>query len=276
MSDGDFATAAPRPRHLGPEYASQFADEEVALAYGCRPPYPEEAARVVAGLMRGPRRRVLELGAGSGDFTVLLAPRVERVTAVEPAAAMRRIGERRTAGAGGRVEWRATSAEAFRPDHPHELAVAAESLHWMEWEQVLPRIADGLPPGGLLALVDRTLAEAPPWEPELRRLIARASTNRHYRPLDLIAELERRGLYRPAGELQTEPQEFRQSVRDYVESFHSRNGFSRARMAPEAAEAFDSAVEALVVPHAPGGELRLRTTATVSWGHPRRRAGVRP
>jgi hypothetical protein len=32
---------------------------------------------------------------------------------------------------------------------------------------------------------------------------------------------------------------FEQSIDDYIESFHSRNGLSRERMSPEQADAFD-------------------------------------
>ena len=67
--------------HLAAEYAAQFGDEEVAAAYRYRPPYPAEAFAIVERLL-GPRPRVvLELGAGTGDFTVGLAPLVDSLVA---------------------------------------------------------------------------------------------------------------------------------------------------------------------------------------------------
>ncbi len=41
----------PKPKHLGPEYAAQFADRSVVTAYRHRPPYPAEVFDVLAGLI---------------------------------------------------------------------------------------------------------------------------------------------------------------------------------------------------------------------------------
>ena len=97
----------PKPAHLGPEYGAQFSDESVAVAYAHRPPYPAEAFELVEPLL-GPRpRRVLELGAGSGDFTVGLAPLVEALEAVEPSRPLRERGRARLPD----VSWHAVAAE---------------------------------------------------------------------------------------------------------------------------------------------------------------------
>ena len=105
-----------RPRHLWADHGSQFEDAGVASAYRRRPPYPAETMRVVVDLLASSDAKVLELGAGSGDLTAPLADRVSSVTAVEPSAAMRSLGERRTQLARGRVAWSARSAETFVPD----------------------------------------------------------------------------------------------------------------------------------------------------------------
>ena len=66
----------------------------------------------------------------------------------------------------------------------------------------------------------------------------------------------------------TEPyssSDFEQPVAAFIESIHSRNGFSRARMAPEAAAAFDADVFELLRPHAPDGVVRRKTYCTVTW-----------
>jgi hypothetical protein len=59
-----------KPEHLGAEYAAQFGDEEVAAAYQHRPPYPTETFAIVEPLLGPKPRCVLELGAGTGDFTI--------------------------------------------------------------------------------------------------------------------------------------------------------------------------------------------------------------
>jgi hypothetical protein len=49
------------------------------------------------------------------------------------------------------------------------------------------------------------------------------------------------------------------SAEAYIESFHSRNGFSRQRMAPEMADAFDTAVHALVTQSYPDGIFEVQS-----------------
>ena len=42
---------APKPKHLGPDYGSQWQDAEMARVYPCRPPYPDETYEVLASLL---------------------------------------------------------------------------------------------------------------------------------------------------------------------------------------------------------------------------------
>ena len=55
----------------------------------------------------------------------------------------------------------------------------------------------------------------------------------------------------------TDTIDFEQPLDAFIDSIHSRNGFSRARISKGAAEAFDAEVEALIRPHAPDGVVRL-------------------
>jgi hypothetical protein len=140
----------------------------------------------------------------------------------------------------------------------------------MDWAVVLPRIAAALRPGAFLAIADgRALADVP-WSADLAPLIARYSTNREFRPYDLVAELTRRGLFGEVGRHRTRPAAFEQSVDDYVESFHTRNGFSRERMTPRAANEFDDALRALILPHCADGRIRGETRISLVWGSPSR------
>ena len=65
----------------------------------------------------------------------------------------------------------------------------------------------------------------------------------------------------------TEPIAFVQSIDDYVDSIHARNGFSRDRMAPEAAAEFDAKVKALLQARYPDG-LQGEIRSSVVWGKP--------
>ena len=173
-------TRRAKPKHLAAEFAAQFGDEEVAAAYRHRPPYPPVAFAIVEPLLGPHPRCVLELGAGTGDFTIGLAPRVDSLIAVEPSRAMLERGLHRDGAVGAHVEWLAMAAEDYTFDRQYSAVVAAEALHWLDWYRVLPRLAESLAPSGHLILVERTLAQPLPWEPDLRGLIREHSPNRDY------------------------------------------------------------------------------------------------
>ncbi len=264
------AHGAPRgkPRHLAAEYAAQFGDEEIAAAYRYRPPYPPETFVIVERLLGTPPRLVLELGAGTGDFTIGLAPRVDELIALEPSAPMRERGLARTATLSHRVTWLPTTAEDYGFDRRYSAVVAAEAIHWLDWDHVMPRIGASLVPAGHLILVERKLAEPPPWDERLRALIREYSTNRDYVPYDMVTELETRGLIVVGGQIRTGAVLHRQTCDDYIESFHSRNGFSRARLQPARAREFDNELKTLVDPLCPDGTVQLSVQARIAWGRP--------
>jgi trans-aconitate methyltransferase len=257
----------PKPKHLGPEYAAQFADRGVVEAYRFRPPYPDQVFDVLAGLAGDEPRAVLDAGCGRGEIARPLVGRVGRVDAIDVSQPMIEAGRRLPRGDHPNLSWIHGPVETAPLRPPYALVVAGESLHWMEWAVVMPRFRAALSPRGLLALVDRSTTPNP-WDAAVLDVIGRFSTNRGFQPYDLLHELTARDLFRLEGEERTATVPFRQSVEDYVESFHSRNGLSRERMGAEAASAFDAAVRACVLAHRPGGDLELDITGVVRWGQP--------
>jgi len=256
----------PKPVHLRPEYAAQFQDAAIVAAYPTRPPYPAAVFARLRALLVGPAV-ALDVGCGTGDIARRLAPLVDRLDAVDASTGMIAAGQRLPGGDAPNLRWLLGAMEDAPLDPPYGLIVAGESLHWMDWQIVLPRLRAALAPGARLVLVARQ--EAPsPWSDELLALIVRYSTNRGFQPYDLIEELTSRGLFQLAGAAQTEAEPFRQSVADYIESIHSRNGFSRDRMSPEAAAAFDAAAHDLIAPYAPDDMVALRILAVLRWGQP--------
>ena len=256
-----------KPAHLAPEFGGQFADAAIARAYCARAPYPRETPALLESLCPPGPRRVLELGCGSGDLSLLLAPHVDWLDAVDPSPPMLRLARERAGTGAANVRWIESSAEDLVGDGAYALVVAAESLHWMEWSVVLPRIRGWLAPGAVLAIAARA-HEPLPWDRELRALIATHSTNRAFQPYDLVRELSQRKLFRELGRRSTAREPFEQSVDDHVESFHSRNGFSRDRMSTESAVAFDEGLRRAVLAHAPDGIVRMQSSTLVVWGEP--------
>jgi SAM-dependent methyltransferase len=106
-----------------------------------RPGWPDEIAEV-GGLPAD--SHVVDLGAGTGKLTEVLARRFARVTAVEPDDAMRAL----IAG-----EALAGSAEEIPlPDDSVDGVFCAEAFHWFDWPVALREIARVLRPRGVLVL----------------------------------------------------------------------------------------------------------------------------
>ncbi len=167
------------------------------------------------------------------------------------------------------LRWVQARAEEFRPDTRYFLIVAAESFHWMEWQEVLSWIPEALLPGAFLCLVSGREIAPVPWAAALSRLVARYATNREYRPYDLVSELSERELFAEVGRVVTGAVGCEQPIDSYVESFHTRSGLSPERMSATAAEAFDDALRRLVVAYCPDGMVCGQTTATLVRAEPR-------
>ena len=101
-----------------------------ALYADCRPSYPPALAEALAEISPA-RGLALDCGCGSGQLSVLLAKRFERVEATDASAAQ--IGQ---AIAHPKVTYRVAPAEASGlGDASCDLVVAAQAVHWFD----LPR-----------------------------------------------------------------------------------------------------------------------------------------
>ncbi|HZU13846.1 MAG TPA: class I SAM-dependent methyltransferase [Chloroflexota bacterium] len=255
------------------DLAATFEDRDVAASYRLRPPYPPETFEILAGLITGGRRHVLDLGCGTGFVARPLAPLTDQVDAVDVSAAMIAEGKNLPGGDDPRLNWIVGRAEDVELHPPYDLVTAGDSLHWMDWEVVLPRLAGILSPDGMLAIlsvVGYVAFEDPAMRDGLLALLRRYSTYKEYRPdFDLVAELERRELFREHGRTETAPVSFRQPADDYVASFHARASLTRERMDPPDAAAFDDALRQLVLERI-GPTVELNVRATIVWGKPLR------
>lgn len=257
----------PKPKHLGPEYAAQFQDRSVVIAYEHRPPYPVEVFDILIGLITDGPRAVLDVGCGTGKLARKLVERVDRVDAVDWSQAMIEMGKQLPGGDHPKLAWIHGRAEDASLHPPYALIVAGASLHWMDWYIVLPRFRKMLTSHGYLAITGDGWLPSP-WDAEVQQIIPHYSTNQDYQPYNLVEELTWRGLFETVGAQETAPVRFIQSIDSYIESFHARNGFSRERMSREAAAAFDAAIKEVVLPFAEDGQIELQLVSTVAWGKP--------
>ena len=133
-----------------------------------RPSYPLRSLGMLTdALDLGPGKTVLDLGAGTGKFTRLLALTGARVIAVEPVAAMRE----RLAEVLPQVTVTAGLAEATGlPEQSVDVVVVAQAWHWFDAPAALAEAARVIRPEGALALVWNTLDLSVPWVAEYSQI----------------------------------------------------------------------------------------------------------
>ncbi len=257
----------PKPKHLGVEYAVQFQDQSIVDAYQYRPPYPDELFEILLALITDEPRAVLDLGCGRGDVARELVAHVERVDAVDFSHFMLARGKQLPHGDHPQLHWIFGRVEDVALHPPYALITAGESFHWFAWDVVIPRLHNLLTPHGYLALFGREAAPNP-WNAAVMESIRRFATNKDFQPYSTLEELQKRNLFALRGTKVTAPYQFVQSVEDYIESFHSRNGFSRERMGVKQAAAFDAELQHILAPYQIEGKITLQVSVTVNWGKP--------
>jgi len=256
-----------KPAFLDGSQALAFADAGTAAAYRHRPGYPPELFGRLAALMPAGNRTVLDLGCGTGFLARPLAEIARRVDAVDLSAEMIAAGRRLPGGDRPNLHWTVAAAERFASPHRYGLVTAGESLHWMDWEALLPRLRDRLEPDGWLAVVDLRPADEP-WSDAVRAAVVRHSVNAaERRRYDTARELAARGLFREHGRAATAPVRRVQSVDDYAESFHARSSLARSRLSAATALAFGQEVRD-VFRRAGLAVVRQDWTAELVWGRP--------
>lgn len=257
-----------KPKHLSLTYAEQFKERSVVAAYKHRPPISALVFDQLLHLMVDEPRVVLDVGCGTGAIARPLAPRVDRVDAVDFSPAMIEAGRQLPNGAHPHLRWIEGSVEHAPLAPPYALIVAAHSLHWMDWSVVMPRFRSLLSNHGVVAIVAQEQTRQP-WDSALLSdLIPRYSTNQDFVAYNLVDELTKRQLFRRQGEYATPPLPFQQSIADYVEAIHSRNGFSRERMTAANAQAFDHAVTQILTRAYPDGIVQIEVIDQIIWGQP--------
>jgi len=134
-----------------------------------RPGYPAAAvAHLVTALGLGPGTTVVDVAAGTGKLTRLLAPSGARVIAVEPVAEMRDLLERSSKG----VEVVDALVERLPlGDASADAATVAQAFHWFDGPAALAELSRVLRPGGGLAVVYNQRDRATPWLAEVNALV---------------------------------------------------------------------------------------------------------
>jgi len=141
---------------------------EVAEAYQqARPTYPTHAVRWLLDV--APGREVLDLAAGTGKLTRVIAEQGCSVTAVEPLDEMRAQLQH----AYPNVRAVAGSAEQIPlEDDSVDAVLVGQAFHWFDPERALPEIDRVLRPWGVLGLLWNIRDDSIGWVAELSSSLA--------------------------------------------------------------------------------------------------------
>ncbi|HKD76743.1 MAG TPA: class I SAM-dependent methyltransferase, partial [Ktedonobacterales bacterium] len=192
---------------------------------------------------------------------------VERIDAVDWSAPMLKRARTLPGGDSSKIRWQQGKIEDVELDPPYALITAGESLHWMDWNVVLPRFARLVTPNGILAIL--YIEEQPlPWRESFRQIVRRFTNNPTYVPFDWIAELEKYQLFQKHGERKTAPVTVQQTVADYIAAQHARSSLSLETMTDAQAKQFDAEIQALMAPFAKDGVLTFSVVGGITWGKP--------
>ena len=260
------ASVEPKPKGWSERYGAVFAEQAVVDHYHLRPPYPEETIDVLAGLARG--GAVIDLGCGPGELSRRLAPRVERIDAVDVSEPMIELGRSLPGGDATNVRWFVGRVEEVALPGPYALALAGDSIHWFDWDVALPRVAELLELEAVLAIVRRDWLRDGRLRDVLGPVYRRHSWNDEFEPLDPETELARRGLFVRSGEHASAACPWRPTLDEIVDVHYSTSGFAPSQLSDRGRFETDlrQAVEATLV--ARDGRYDLDVAATVVWGRP--------
>jgi len=139
-----------------------------------RPTYPDDA---VTWLLGEQPAIVLELGAGTGKLTRVVARLGHDVHATDPDEAMLAVLEREVPGIRTAV---GGAEEIPLPDSSVDAVIAGQAFHWFDLDRALPEIARVLRPGGRVCLLWNLRNEKIPWVRRLGALIGSPEEQRDW------------------------------------------------------------------------------------------------
>jgi SAM-dependent methyltransferase len=159
-----------------------------------RPSWPPAALdAAAAALDLTPSATVVDLGAGTGQLTRLLAERFVQVVAVEPLSQQRELLAAKLPG----INVRAGTAERLGlADRSARAVFVAEAFHWFDGRRALAEAARVLEPsGGIVLLWNIPIGR---WEPALPDTARRLVNDAILRGGEPGHPLQQRGVWRQA------------------------------------------------------------------------------
>jgi len=211
------------------EVAARGFTAEAAAYDSARPSYPPDAVRwLIDHLGIAPGQRVVDLAAGTGKLTALLAGAGARLIAVEPVAAMGELLRAKLPA----VPLLAGVAEAMPfAGGSLDAVVVAQAFHWFDPDRALAELSRVIRVGGRLGLIWNARDRSVGWVDEIWSVMDRVE--RHAPWQDHGHDRSRGSPGRPDGSLRrTEPD--LTSVVDSCWSGWTRAAFSHVHVGTQA------------------------------------------
>jgi len=256
-----------KPDIWNTERAKSFLDFDTVEAYQYRAPYPAEVFRILSGLITDSPRMLLDAGCGRGEIARNMVNHADRIDAVDFSRAIIEAGRKLSGGNNPKLNWIHGKVEEAALNPPYSLIAAGHSLHWFDWEVVMPRFAEILTPNGFLAVVGNVFEDFP-WTEELRRLRVKYLGYETARPNTVVQELEDRNLFKVAGEKETSEITHSNSMYEYTEQYHSRSDMARIQIGEDGAAKFDAELLEIVSRYHEGDSVCVKYRARITWGKP--------
>jgi ubiquinone/menaquinone biosynthesis C-methylase UbiE len=147
-----------------------------------RPGYPDEVFCLLENKFHLDRfSRVLDLGCGTGQISLPLAPKVREVVAIDPQEEMLEEAKSLAAAKGIKnIHWLLGDSKNLSSISDSigkiDLTVIARAFHWMDKEQVLRDLYSLTEPGGGVAIIGDSELRAglkTPWKEVINQVIRR-------------------------------------------------------------------------------------------------------
>lgn len=258
-----------RPSHLNEQNAASFDDDDVVECYQHRPRYDERTIALLANLAGGESGCILDIGTGTGELSIRLAPLVNETYAIDrsPRMITRALDLAGPFASHGRVHWGVGKFEAagLRLSGPFDLIFGGESLHWLDWPASFTLFRKLLAPSGFLCAVNRGLLLGPA-EAAVQTVVSRFSVNQDYESYSLKDLWADHHGFRLEGELATPPRPYRKTLDEWVDAYHSTSSLARARLGPAGTVRFGRELKQALLPYADDGVVEAQAEDTVFWG----------
>lgn len=135
-------------------HRAETFNQVAALYDRARPPYPQallDDLIALTGIQAGDH--ILEIGSGTGHFTIPLADLGMRITAVEPGQNLAAITRAKLAEHPDAVVVECTFEDYELPPEPFDHVVSATAFHWVDPQIRVVKSGAALKPGGYLAII---------------------------------------------------------------------------------------------------------------------------